>query len=244
MKKILLGIALSVVALQGCKKDGDDEEEVVALTIEEQNTYDDAAATKFLDSHYFDSKGLIVAFDDKVDTDDNNPKLSSYSPVKLPSGVIYIVRPGAQPTVGKELATTDVLSLMQVTTSYVSAKVNEQIIFASSTVFSNNIEGSGVPTDDPAYYYVKSSVLKNYNTTYNTTHGRSFYEMEGLQEGLKYFKAFDLEPSADYNMQGVIIVPSRAAYARDANVFNYTNRSFVFNFQLYNAKTRNMQTED
>lgn len=243
MKKILLGIALSVVALQGCKKD-DDEEEIVVLTVEEQNAYDDAAAIRFMDKHYFDSKGLIVAFDDTVDTDDNNPKLSSYPHETLPSGVIYIKRTGAQPEPGRELQPTDILSFMQVTDSYVSAKVNEEIMFSGKTTFSNNVTGTGVPTLDPAYYYVKSSVLKNYNTTYNTTHGRSFYEMEGLQEGLKYFKAFDLDNSADYNMQGVIIVPSRAAYGRDANVFNFTNRSFVFNFQLYSAKTRNMETED
>jgi hypothetical protein len=41
-------------------------------------------------------------------------------------------------------------------------------------------------------------------------------------------------------MQGVIIVPSRAAYARDNSIYGtvYANRSFVFNFQLYNTKTR------
>ena len=246
MKKILLGIALSVVVLQGCKKDDDDVvDETVVLTVAEQNTYDDAAAIRFLDKNYFDAKGNIVAFDDTVTTDDNFPKLSSYNPVTLPSGVIYIVRPNAQPATGKTVNPTDILSLMQVVKSYVSAKVSDNIVFASESTFSNTV-ATGDVIKDPAYFYVKSSVLKKYNDTYGTTYGRNFYEIEGLQEGLKYFKSFELEPSADYNMQGVIIVPSRAAFARDATVYGtaYNNRSFVFCFQLYNSKTRNMETED
>ncbi|WP_379965409.1 hypothetical protein [Epilithonimonas sp. UC225_85] len=244
MKKILLGIVLSVVVLQGCKKDDDVVDDTVVLTVDEQNTYDDAAAVKYMDEHYFDSKGLIVAFDDTVTTDDAYPKLSSYPHEKLPSGVIYIVRTGAQPDPGKVINPTDVISIFQVTKSYVSGKTNDVISFQNESTFNNNVAGTGIPTYDPAYFYVKSSVLKNYNTTYNTTYGRNFYEIEGLQEGLKYFKAFDLDNSADYNMQGVIIVPSRAAFARDANIYAYTNRSFVFNFQIYRTKTRVIPGED
>ncbi len=247
MKKIILGIALSVLALQSCKKDDDEvTDETVVLTVEEQNTYDDAAAQRFLERHYFDSKGLIVAFDETITTDDNYPKLSSYNPVKLPSGVIYIIKTDAQPNPGKVVNPTDIISLMQVTKSYASAKIDGNITFTNEATFINNLTGTGVPSTDPAYFYVKNSVLKSFNTTNSTTHGRSFYEIEGLQEGLKYFKSFELDNSADYNMQGVIIVPSRAAFARDANIYgvSYNNRTFVFNFQLYNTKTRNMETED
>lgn len=245
MKKIFLGIALSVVVLQGCKKDDDDAvDETVVLTVDEQNAYDDAAALKFMEDNYFNSKGVIVPFDSTIDTDDNYPKLSSYPHEKLASGVIYITRTGAQPEPGKEVASTDVISLFQVTKSYISVKVDDVISFGSTSTFNNNVEGSGVPTYDPAYFYVKSSVLKKYNTDNSTTYGRNFYEIEGLQEGLKYFKAFEMQDSADYNMQGVIIVPSRAAFARDSNIYSYTNRSFVFNFQLYRTKTRLIPAED
>ena len=244
MKKILLGIALSVLVLQGCKKDDDVADEAVILSQDEQNTYDDAAAIAFLENNYFDAKGNIVAFDNTVTTDDAFPKLSSYNPVTLPSGVIYLKRTNAQPEPGKVINPTDVISIMQVTKSYVSAKVNDKIIFSNEATFSNNVAGSGVPTYDPAYYYVKNSVLKKYNDTYGTSHGRSFYEIQGLQEGLKYFKAFDLDPSAEYNMQGVIIVPSRAAFGRNLNFYAYVDRSFVFNFQLYNTRARILPTED
>ena len=245
MKKIFLGIALSLVVLQGCKKDDDEVDETVVLTVEEQNTYDDAAATKFMEDHYFNSKGLIVAFDSTTDTDDANPKLSSYPHEKLPSGVIYIKRTGAQPEPGKDIGSTDVISLFQVTKSYVSSKTNDIISFGSEATFTDNVLGSGVPIIDPAYYYVKQSVLDKYNTTNGTTYGRNIYEIEGLQEGLKYFKSYDnLDPATDYNLQGVIIVPSRAAFGRENNVYSYTNRSFVFNFQIYNSRARVLPDEN
>ena len=114
MKKILLGIALSVVVLQGCKKD-DDEVETVVLTVEEQNTYDDAAAKDFLTKNYINSRGVITPFSTTTDTDDNEKKLIDYDYKTLPSGVIYIVIPNAQPDPGKEIANaSDVLTLMQV----------------------------------------------------------------------------------------------------------------------------------
>lgn len=245
MKKIFLGIALSLVVLQGCKKDDDEVDETVVLTVEEQNTYDDAAATKFMEDHYFDSKGLITAFSSTVDTDDNYPKLSSYPHEKLPSGVIYIKRATAQPDPGKEIGSTDVISLFQVTKSYVSSKTNDIISFGGESTFIDNVLGSGVPTSETPYFYVKQSILDKYNTANGTNHGRSFYEIEGLQEGLKYFKAYDnLDPATDYNLQGVIIVPSRAAFGRENNVYSYMNRSFVFNFQIYNSRTRVLPGEN
>ncbi|WP_027384166.1 hypothetical protein [Epilithonimonas caeni] len=241
MKKILLGIALCVVALQSCKKDND-EEEIVVVPIADQNAYDDAAAIKFMESNYFNDKGVITAFDDTVTTDDNYPKLSSYPHETLPSGVIYIKRAEAfQPNPGKEIAPTDVISIMQVTKTYIATKTDDNVAYGSESTFINNVTTSGIPSTDPAYFYVKQSVLDAYNKANNTTVGRDFYEIEGLQEGLKYFKSFDnLDPATDYNMQGVIIVPSRAAYARDNTIYGtvYANRSFVFNFQLYNTRTR------
>jgi len=246
MKKILLGIALSVVALQSCKKDDDEVETAVVLTVEEQNTYDDAAAKDFLTKNYLNSKGVITAFDSTITTDDNEKKLIDYDYKTLPSGVIYIIRPenGTQPTPGKVIGTTDVITMMSITKSYVSGKVDDKIIFTGESTFANTV-ATGDIIQDPAYFYVKNSVINSYNTSYNTTYTRNYFEIEGFQEGLKYFKTFDLDASANYNMQGIIIVPSRAAFARDSNVYgtSYNNRSFVFNFQLYNTRAR-LATED
>ncbi|UQB68590.1 hypothetical protein [Epilithonimonas zeae] len=238
MKKILLGIALSLAVLQSCKKDHD-EEEIVVIPIEDQNAYDDAAAIKFMDSNYFNDKGVITAFDDTVTTDDNYPKLSSYPHETLPSGVIYIIRTGAQPDPGTIVGEKDILTFFHSTYSYIATNTDGKINFGSSSPFVNSIS-SGNPSPDPAYYYVKQSVLDAYNKANNTTVGRDFYEIEGLREGLKYFKSFNQDNAVDYNMQGVIIVPSRAAYARDNTIYGtlYKDRSFVFNFQLYKTETR------
>ena len=248
MKKILLGVAISAAVLQGCRKDDNNKDETVQLTVEEQKDYDDAAIVDFMNTHYLDSKGVITAFDSTITTDDNEKKLSDYVYTKLPSGVVYIARPGAQPDPGKVVGTTDVVSFFQVSKTYLASKVNDKITFNNETTFVNNVANSGIPTPDEQfyYYYVKKSVLDSYNKDKNPQVGRDYFEIEGLQEGLKYFKSFDMDNSAEYNMQGVIIVPSRAAYGRDNSIFGtaYSNRSFVFNFQIYNTRARNMETEN
>lgn len=92
---------------------------------------------------------------------------------------------------------------------------------------------------DPAYFYVKNSILTS-DTYKDKTRG--YFEIEGLKEGLNYFKSYEIADSEDYNMQGVIIVPSRAAFARDDHFayssYSFRNRSFVFSFQIYKADTR------
>ena len=100
----------------------------------------------------------------------------------------------------------------------------------------------GTPEIDPAYFYVKTSVLNKYNTDNSTTKTRAFYEMEGFQEAIKNFLSCELNDTDNYNLQGVIIVPSRAAFARDEHfaysAYSFRNRTFVFNFQVFKTETR------
>ena len=231
MKKTFLYLALASIALASCRKD-DAADAVEEVSIETQNSYDDQAAQNFLETHYLDAKGNIKDF---VETDLVNVKLANLNPVTLPSGVIYIVRPGAQPDPGTAVGPYDLIRLMSRSTTYVATNTDNKVAYASPSTFTNTISGAGVPEVDPAYFYVKKSVLAN--ATAAVAKQRSYYEIEGFQEALKKFKAFDISDDANYNLQGVIIVPSRAAFARDVH-FNYTgiayrNRSFVFNFQIY-----------
>lgn len=242
MKKIFwIFAACSVLAISGCK---DDTPEIIEeVSIDVQNTYDDQAAVKYLDEHYLDTYGNIKTFSDTDTSDDLYPKLSALNPVKLPSGVIYIVREGAQPNPGTPLSNSSVIRLMSRSMSLIATKTDDVVEFASAYTFRNTIDGSGVPEVDPSYYYVKTSVLNRYNSDNNTSVTRSFFEIEGFKEALMHFNAFDKADAENYNLQGVIIVPSRAAFARDSHyLYNGTlalrNRSFIFNFQIYKASER------
>lgn len=236
MKKTFLFLALASIAITSCRKD-DDGEVVPEVNMETQNSYDDEASQKFLETHAFDAKGNIK---DYVETDTTQVKLSSLNPITLPSGVIYVIRQGAQPSNGTNIGATDIISLMSTSTTYVATSTDGKTAFTSPYAFKNTITGSGIPELDPAYFNVKQSVLDN--ATGDLAKQRNFYEIEGFKEALQKFKAFDIPDESNYNLQGLIIVPSRAAFARDAH-FNYSgisfkDRSFVFSFQVYKTTPR------
>lgn len=237
MKKIFLFLAIASLAITSCRKD-DDNTTTEEVSIETQNSYDDTAIKQFLKDNYFDAKGNIKAFSSTITTDDNEKPLTDYNPVTLNSGVVYIVR--NVPANGKTIANNDMLRIMQVSNTYVAAKDTDGTIkFGSQYSFRNTVTSTGTPEVDPAYFYVKNSILTS-DTYKDKT--RSYFEIEGFQEGLKYFKSYEIPDSDNYNMQGVIIVPSRAAFARDDHFayssYSFKNRSFVFSFQIYKTDTR------
>ena len=239
-KKILFAVMIALF-IQSCNRDDKNssktgEKEVESLA--EQNTNDDKAIEKYLDEHYLNSQGVVTKFD-KTDTrDDNEKKLSDLNPKKLENGIIIIKREKAQPANGKTIGATDILHIMTKTQTFLSQKeASGNVSYTSELNFVNTIDASGVPEKDPYYYYVNQSVLDKATT--NGAKQRSYYEIEGFQEGLKEFKAFDKSDNEGYNLQGVIIVPSRLAYARDPHYLGiFRNRNFVFNFQIYKAETR------
>lgn len=240
MKKILVPFLAITLALQSCKRDEDTTTTVQEVSdLAEQNSNDDKAIQKYLEEHYLDSQGLIKAFSTTDTSDDNQKKLSEMVTKTLPSGVVVIVREGAQPTDGKTIGETDVLRLMCKNITFLSQKNDKgEVVYTSQSNFVNTIDTSGTPEKDPYYYYVKKSALET--ATVEAAKNRSYYEIEGFQEGLKEFKAYNNLPDSEgYNLQGVIIVPSRAAYARDAHYLSsYRNRNFVFNFQVYDSSAR------
>lgn len=245
MKKIFLYILAGSLCFAACKKDDEVETFVEPEDISVRNSYDDQAIQKFMNDNYLDSQGNIKAFSSTDTSDDNEKKLSELNPVKLPSGVIYIVRTGAQPTSGgvtidpfnNDLNLKTQIRAMIRTNYYLATNTDGNVAFSLAGSLDNTINGGGSPKTDPLYYYVKEKVWKDAGKT------RSYYEIEGFQEGLSHFLGFQNMSDGDpYNLQGVIIVPSRAAFARDAH-YNYTNyslknTSFVFNFQIYKANPR------
>lgn len=232
MKKPFLFLAVVSIALISCKKDTPVDETAPEVSIETQNSYDDQAAVEFLQTHYFNAKGKV---EELKEGDTTNVKLANLNPITLPSGVVYVVRPGAQPDPGTTIGSSDIIRLMGVSTTYVATNETDKVKFRSPANFSNPIASSGMPEVDPSYFYVKKKVLDAGATDIQKQ--RSYYEIEGFKEGLMKFKSFDIPDETNYNLQGLIIVPSRAAFARDPH-FNYTgisyrNRSFIFNVQVY-----------
>lgn len=233
MKKALIYIFAASLALASCRKD-----EIQVTTIKEvddiavQNSNDDKAILKYMDEHYLDEKGKIQA----IGTSTTQTKLSALNPKILPSGVVVIIRPGAQPDPGTAIGTTDVIRLMGKNTAFLSTVTDNVVTYTGEKEFFSTVESTGVPLVDPQFYYVTDDVVKQ------SGFAKSYFEIEGFQEGLKYFQSFNKADSENYNMQGVILVPSRAAFARDSHFpyggFSYRNNNFVFNFQVYKATPR------
>ncbi|MBS1549834.1 MAG: hypothetical protein JSS94_08235 [Bacteroidetes bacterium] len=242
MKKIFLFSIILSATLSSCRKDESTPVYTEPEDIATQNYYDDEAAKKFMAENYLDAQGNIKAFDATDSSDDTQTPLTALNPQTIPSsGVIYIVRNAAQPTPGTTIGDTDVIRIMNKGLGYVAMNVDGVIKYSSPAAFVNTIQGTGVPQVDPMYYYVKNSVMAS------SSKSRSYYEMEGFQEGLRKFMAFNIPDSDGYNLQGVIIVPSRAAFSRDEHYpyqnINWRNRSFVFNFQVYKSSTRTLDQQ-
>lgn len=223
------------IALSSCRKD--EVEVIPEVEISTQDTYDDQAAQEFLQTHYFDSRGVVK---DYVSTDTANVKLADLDPVVLPSGVIYVIKANAQPDPGTPIGNTDIIRLLSRTSTFIAGSTDGVVRYAAGTTFDDGIAGSGVPVVDPIYYHVKQSVLDN--ATNDFAKQRSYYEIEGFQEALRKFRAYNIPDEDNYNLQGIIIVPSRAAFGRDPhynfNNVSYRNRSFIFNFQVYKSTPR------
>lgn len=249
MKKIFLYILAGSLCFSACKKD---EDEVVTYVepenIATQNTYDDQSIQKFLNENYLDAKGNIRSFSSTDSTDDNEIKLINLNPQTLPSGVIYIERSGAQPTSGTTIGATDITRIMMKANTFLAGNTDGQTKFITSTQFVNYspLDGTGSPVVDPKFYYIddegttKDPLIENATT--DAAKQASYYEIEGFSEALQKFKAFNIADEENYNLQGVIIVPSRAAFARDAHYnysgYSFRNRTFIFNFQVYKTTPR------
>ncbi|WP_300690540.1 hypothetical protein [Chryseobacterium sp.] len=243
MKKIFLYILAGSLCFSACKKDDDVQTYQEPSDINTQNSYDDQAIKKYMDENYLDTQGNIKAFSATDTIDDHEKKLSELNYKTLPSGTIYIVRDGAQPAAdqGKTIGDTDVIKIMGRSYACLAGDNNGTVSFIDTLTFLNTINGSGIPLVDPMYYYVKQQVIDAATTTAAKQPG--YYQIPGFREALQKFKAFDnLSGGNPYNLQGVIIVPSRAAFARNAHYpyFNvsYRNRTFIFNFQIYGRSDR------
>ncbi|KFF11758.1 hypothetical protein IW15_13735 [Chryseobacterium soli] len=246
MKKIFLYILAGSLCFSACKKDDADTTYTEPADINVQNDYDNQAIAKFMNENYLDAQGNIKAFSSTDTSDDNQTKLTDLPHTTLPSGTIYFIRAGAQPadvpTPGYAIGSTDIIRIMMKSKSYLAVNTDGNVAFQTGVDFLNTINGSTIPAVDPKFYYISDKDPLIVNATTDAAKQKSYYMIEGFNEALQKFQAFNKGNSEAYNLQGVIIVPSRAAFARDP-YNNYTgsslrNNSFVFNFQVYGTAPR------
>lgn len=239
MKKIfILATALSLVGV-ACRQETTSTETEVDIAT--QNNLDDQAIQHFLNNHYLNDVGIVKQFSSTDTADDHYSKLSQLNPQKLDNGTYYIVREGAQPNLGTDITSNSVIRLMSRTVYYTAQNTSDGGKFGNANILQSGLDTGNLDID-PMYFFTPQSKIDAYNASNSTSHGKSFFEIEGFSEALTKFKAFDKDDSELYNLQGVIIVPSRAAFARDAH-YNYNNvsmrnKSFVFNFQVYKSTPR------
>ena len=217
-----------MLAFTSCKSDDDSND---LLPQEEQNQVDDAAIQLFLQQHYFNAVGKVVKFSDTNSNDDNETPLSEIA-VQGSNGYWYAKKPGYMAE-GRAVndPNNDSILLQYEIKSFYGRKTNDSIYYTEPSNFSSTINTTGLPVWDPAFYHYEET----------ETQRSEWYEMEGIQEGLKHFNstgrnATDL-PAVDF--QGLIIVPSRLVFERDQNGFGFSSDASVFlNFELYQVIDR------
>lgn len=242
MKKWGICILMAGLFLGACKNDDDVNE----LPQEDQNQVDDEAILAYLEDHYFEpERGLIKKYDENDEEDDNYPSLKSLG-TKLNSGVWVIKRPGVTaegPAVTNNLQ--DSLLISYHSKRFIAT--NEDLSEGEKSYepymadFFNTINSTGQAAWDPYFYYTPITPDLAGNDI-----KQSHFMIEGFVEGLKHFQSTQTSGADLYNFQGAVVVPSRAAYARDYIYSGgmlrndiYRDNSFIFNFEVHKVLPRN-----
>lgn len=229
MKLYHLTLIMAVLlGFMSCKNDDDGTD---LLSQEDQNQVDDQAIVKFLQDHYFNSVGKVMKFSEVNANDDNETPLYQIAQQGA-GGYWYVKKPGFIAE-GRAVNNPDNDSiLLQYELNYFYGKRNnDSVYYTTPTSVSTTINTTGLPIWDPSFYHYRET----------ESNRDEWFEMEGIQEGLKHFNstgrnATDL-PAV--NFQGLIIVPSRQVFERDRNAFSFgADTSVMLNFELYQVIDR------
>ncbi len=227
MKFVFYFSLVALLALSSCNND--DDNTIPEISIEEQNTQDDASIQVFLDSYYLDDLGRLIAFDEDDSSDDDETPIRDHA-TALSDGVYYIVNPdivAAGPSV-TDVDTQTILLNYDFKTFYSGTNEEGEYLVTNYSTLVNTVNTTGLPSWNIPFF--REDLEEDSSLT------ESFYEMEGFQEAIKHFQATEKEFEEPYVFQGAIIVPSRMAYARDSNVYSLYNAIAVISFELYDVK--------
>lgn len=241
-KSIIPQLLLFGLILFSCNRDDDKGPN---YTEEELAILDDQALEKVLQDYYFGLAGKITKYDDiEGNADDAYPNLATYA-TKLPNGVWIVLHPSVTPST-PYIQPNDSLLVHFQAFSFKSERDSQGNGTYKTLSIPNNrfssLVGAAVPIWDPFFIHAPM---------YNTDDLPKYYEIEGIKDALVHFKPTQKEIGDPYFFQGVILVPSRLAYARHKHYTNPTpstttaglsealrDHNFVFNFEVYKALPR------
>lgn len=225
-------LLILIISVSSCKSD--DDNGVKLLPQDEQNRVDDRAIEKFLNDHYFNSVGKVTRFDMDATTDQSETPLMDLAQ-RDDAGFWIVERPGVEAN-GRGIndPENDSILIQYELMAFEGKITNDSVYYTSPRSVSTTINTTGYPIWDPSFYHKDISNIADAQ--------KKWYEMEGIQDGLKYFnskdKAIDALPAVDF--QGIVIVPSRLAFGRDYNTLNLgPDNSIYLNFELYQVVDRN-----
>lgn len=247
IKKFFVTLIACSAVLVGCNNDDDNGvNKETKIPIEERNALDDEAIQQYMEDFYFNSKGVLTKFDTiKGNEDDAYPTLKSLAKQDN-LGIWYAENPNHKGT-GKTIVSNDSTSiyLSSISTYFVatnSTDYKRKYGSLGQFYYSSINTGDGSATQDPTFYYFTPTATEIKNGV-----KREHIELKNFVEGLKHFKTTERATTDLYNFQGVIILPSRLAYARNKYYVQSTgltefsafrDATIVFNFELPKIEKR------
>ncbi|WP_313374492.1 hypothetical protein [Chishuiella sp.] len=246
IKKFFVTLVTCSIFLISCNSDDDSTNKETKIPIEERNALDDEAIEQLLNDYYFDSTtGKLTKFDTITGNDDDAyPSLKSIAK-KDDLGIWYAENPNHVGT-GESIVSSDSTSIyLSYKASFFvatnSTDYSRKYGYVQSYVTSSTNTGDGSALKDPEFYYATLT-----STEISNGVKRENIELKNFAEGLKHFKTTDRAITDLYNFQGVIILPSRLAFARNkyytgsslTENSSYRDASFVINFELPKIQKR------
>lgn len=264
IKKFFLTFIASAAFLVSCNNDDNNNgiNPETRIPIAERNALDDKAINQYLEDYYFSpgdtingrvvKSGVLTRFDTiKGNADDNYPSLKSLA-IQDAAGFWYAENPyqkGAEngqtiKSIDESKITISHTSQYFVATNKTSLEDNPaQKIYGSIYSYFNPTynTGDGSPGTDPEFYRFIPTTTQESNGV-----RRENRELKYFAEGLKHFKSTKRSTQDIYNFQGVIILPSRLAFARNryftgtglSEFSSFRDASFIFNFELVEVEDR------
>jgi hypothetical protein len=265
IKKFFVTFIASVAFLVSCNDDNSiriDAE--TKIPIAERNALDDKAINQYLEDYYFSpgdtvngkviKSGVLTKFDTiKGNADDKYPSLKSLAKQDA-AGFWYAENPYQKGSAtGKTIKSIDE---SKITISYYvqNFRATEKTSLEDnpSQKFYGTL-GGYLTSPNPTYNYGDGSAVNDpifYRYIPTATEEKNGVKREHLElkyfaEGLKHFTSTNRSKQDIYNFQGVIILPSRLAFARNRyftgtslSDIQYRDVSFIFNFELVDVEDR------